>query len=204
MKKLTDLFHLIEHTRAMPQCGYVLSGIKRDDLSNLAEHHYLVSFIAWQLAVYIKEKGAAINIQKVLEFSIIHDLGEIFGGDIAMPYAKANPKAREHAKSFESENHKYLSNFFGDQKEYFQSLADEILDASTDESIIAKLADYIEATHYKKYIGAFRESDLDLIKDKLLGMIEKISDGISKDVLGKLVTEWLKELPEVRPLNESL
>ena len=204
MKQLINLFNLIEHTRSMPQYGYVLSGIKQNELSNLAEHHYLVSFIGWQLALCVQEKGAKINIQKVLEFCIIHDLGELFGGDIAMPYAKVNPKARECAKAFEAENHKYLSSFFGSQKDYFQKLANEIFDTQSDESIIAKLADYIELTHYKKYVDAYHESDLILIKEKLLSKIEKIVDPISKNTLRQLIMEWLSKFPNIKPLNEIL
>jgi 5'-deoxynucleotidase YfbR-like HD superfamily hydrolase len=204
MKKLVRLFDLIQYTRSMPQYGYVLSGIRQNDLSNLAEHHYLVSFIAWQLAHYVKAKGAEINIQRVMEFGMIHDLGELFGGDIAMPYAKANPKAREYAKAFEAENHKYLSKFFGDQSEYFQQLADEIMDAKSDESIIAKLADYIEVTHYKKYMDKYRDSDVELVRSKLLFLIDQMADPISKKTLLQLITDWFEELPSLKPLNETL
>ena len=68
MENLTNLFKLMELTRSQPQYGYALSGIQQDELSNLAEHHYLVTFIAWQLAAHVKGAGAKIDIQKVLEF----------------------------------------------------------------------------------------------------------------------------------------
>ncbi len=115
MDHLAKLFKLLEITRSQPQYGYALAGIPKGELSDLAQHHYLVTFIAWQLALSVQSKGAKINVQKVLEYSLIHDLGELFGGDIAMPYAKANPKARILAKAFEAENQKYLANFFGAQ-----------------------------------------------------------------------------------------
>jgi len=57
MHYLSKLFQLIQLTRSQPQYGYALSGIKQDDLSNLAEHHYLVTFIAWQLALLAKRAG---------------------------------------------------------------------------------------------------------------------------------------------------
>ena len=75
MEHLTNLFKLIELTRSQPQYGYALAGIQQDELSNLAEHHYLVTFVAWQLASQVKRAGANIDIQKVLEFCLIHDLG---------------------------------------------------------------------------------------------------------------------------------
>ena len=192
----------MELTRSQPQYGYALAGIQQDELSNLAEHHYLVTFIAWQLASQVKKAGAKIDVQKVLEFGLIHDLGELFGGDISMPYARANPKAREYAKAFEEENQKFLSKFFGNQSEHFKELGHEILDTKSDEAIIAKIADYIEVTHYKQYVKVFSKFDTDLIKPKLASMIEKMADPIAKKELGKFINDWTsditkKEIPEI-------
>ena len=133
-------------------------------------------------------------MQKVLEFCLIHDLGELFGGDISMPYAKANPKAREHAKAFEEENQRFLSKFFGDQSEHFKELGHEILDAKSDEAVVAKIADYIEVTHYKQYVKVFSKFDTDLIKPKLVSVVEKIKDPIAKRELIKFADNWIKDL----------
>ena len=143
----------MELTRSQPQYGYALAGIQQDELSNLAEHHYLVTFIAWQLASQVKKAGAKIDVEKVLEFGLVHDLGELFGGDISMPYAKANPKARKHAKAFEEENQRFLSKFFGNQSEHFKELGHKILDAKSDEAIIAKIADPIAKKELGKFIN---------------------------------------------------
>lgn len=204
MKDLTTLFHLLEHTRSMPQYGYVIAGLRQDELSNLAEHHYLVTFIAWQLAVLAQRKGGQVDIQKVLEFSLIHDLGELFGGDIAMPYAKANPEARKHAKAFEAENHKFLSEFFGEQKDYFQKIADEVMDADSDECIISKLADYMECTHFKHYMKILEPEDLELAESKMGEKIEKISDPNSKEALSQFISEWIKKLPAQKSIGSTL
>jgi len=194
MEHLTNLFKLMELTRSQPQYGYALASIQQDELSNLAEHHYLVTFIGWQLASHLKNAGANIDVQKVLEFCLIHDLGELFGGDISMPYAKANPKAREHAKAFEEENQRFLSKFFGDQSEHFKELGHEILDAKSDEAVVAKIADYIEVTHYKQYVKVFSKFDTDLIKPKLVSVVEKIKDPIAKRELIKFADNWIKNL----------
>src|ERR1700738_3323865 len=105
-KKLVNFLKLMQITRTQPQYGYALSNLKKHELSNLAEHHYLVTFIALQLARYAKSFGAKINTERIMEISLVHDLGELFGGDISRPYAMANPKARQLAKAFESENQK--------------------------------------------------------------------------------------------------
>lgn len=195
MNHLVDLFKLIELTRSQPQYGYALGGVKKNDLSSLAEHHYMVAFIAWRLAVTVKEKGADIDVGKVLEFALIHDLGELLGGDIAMPYAQANPKARELAKAFEAENHRYLSEYFGEGKDHFLKLSEEIMNAISDESLIAKVADYMEVTHYKFYLGALTKADVEMIGPKLLEKVEKMKDDVAREYLTSFIHEWVASWP---------
>jgi len=194
----------MEYTRAMPQYGYVLSGIKQDELSNLAEHHYLVTFVAWQLALMVNKKGADVNVAKVLEFSLIHDLGELFGGDIAMPYAKANPEARTAAKKFEAENHKFLATYFGDHQEYFQKISDEIMDAQSDEAIISKLADYIEVTQYKQYMKLLDASDVKMIEPKLIEKVEKMSNEVAREELKTFISQWVNEVPLMKTVSQQM
>ena len=194
MKNLPNLFKLIELTRSQVQYGYLLSGIKREQLSNLAEHHYLVTFIGWQLAINLKQAGVNIDVQKVLEFCLIHDLGELMGGDISAWYAQMNKRARKHAKAFEEENQKYLSKFFGNDSKRFKKMAKEILDAKSDEALIAKVADYIEALCFKVYVGNFDEPSRKLTNDKLLGFIRKMKDKTAKQLLQQFVAEYLKSV----------
>ena len=194
MQNLTKLFRLLEITRAHPQYGYTLAEIPKGEISDLAQHHYLVAFIAWQLVRLVKRAGGSIDGEKVLEFALIHDLGELFGGDISMPYAKANPAAREAAKKFERENQKYMARFFGDDAEYFDALSEEILDAKSDEALVAKIADYIECTHYKLYVRRFSKGDVTMVQKKMLEMIEKVQDEQARQVLGGFVSMWATDL----------
>jgi 5'-deoxynucleotidase YfbR-like HD superfamily hydrolase len=194
MKNLVNLFKLIELTRSQVQYGYLLSGIHRDKLSNLAEHHYLVTFIGWQLALNLKESGAKIDTQKVLEFCLVHDLGELMGGDISGPYAKMNKRALRFAKMFEAENQKFLSKFFGSGQKHFRKIAKEILDAKSDEALIAKVADYLECTSYKIYVGNWLKSDKKHNSDKIGKIIRKIKDKTAKKMLGDFAADWFKQL----------
>ena len=196
MEHLTRLFRLMELTRNQPQTGYVLAGIPTNELSNLAEHHYLVTFIAWQLARNLNQASAKIDIQKVLEYALIHDLGELFGGDISMPYAKTNRAAYRKAKAFEEENQKFLSKFFGTERSHFKKISKEILSAKTDEGIIAKIADYIECTHYKFHQNKLVKQDLALALEKGRAYIKKIKDTVAREELGKFFERWIKELPK--------
>ncbi len=197
MKNLTDLLKIVQLTRAQKQYGYLLSGIQREQISNLAEHHYLVTFTAWQLALNLKQAGANINVEKVLEFSLIHDLGELMGGDISTFYAKMNKRARKFAKAFEEENQKYLASFFGSNGNHFKKLGKEILDAKSDEALIAKVADYMECGNYKQYVTGIPKSDIEHNRIKIIGFIKKMKDKTAKKMLNEFLPVWLKSLEEV-------
>lgn len=194
MEHLTKLFKLLQITRSQPQYGYALAGIQKHELSDLAQHHYLVTFISWQLARLVKAKGAQVDIARVLEFSLVHDLGELFGGDIAMPYARANPKARQLAKAFEAENQNFLSKFFGSEAGYYKELSDEVMEAHSDESLIAKLADYIEVSHYKQYMGKFTPGDVLMSYNAMVSKIELLQDPIAKSALMEFSQSWKQEM----------
>lgn len=163
-------------------------------MGNLAEHHYMVAMTAWQLTANVNGLGAKLDLQKVFEFALIHDIGELFGGDISMPYAKANPKAREFAKKFEAENHSYIGKFFGSQGERFNELSTEILDADSDEARIVKVADYMEVTHYKFFIGRFVKEDIDLVAKKMDNMVIGMKDEVAKKELFTFIEDWKKEM----------
>ena len=193
MKHLVNLFKIIELTRAQVQSGYLLHGIPREQLSNLAEHQYLVTFIGWQLATNLKATGVNIDIQKVLEFCLVHDLGELMGGDISGPYAKINKRARKFAKAFEEENQKYLSKFFGSSQKHFRKIAKEILDAKSLEALVAKVADYIECTSYMIYVNQMTPQAKKFNGEKITGYIRKIKDRTAKKILLEFLNEWLKD-----------
>jgi 5'-deoxynucleotidase YfbR-like HD superfamily hydrolase len=192
MEDFNRLFNLLELTRSMPQSGYALLGLPKDQLSDLAQHQYLVAMIAWQLARGANRAGANLNVEKVLELALVHDLGELFGGDIAMPYGHANKKAKKLAKAFEEENLKYLSKFFGDDKKYVAKIFEEIKEHKTDEGIVAKLADYIECSHYRLYMNAVDKNDQEFNLEKINGFLKKMKDPAAKKYLSECVESWHK------------
>ena len=192
MEKIINLINLLEITRIQPQYGYAIAG-GTGKISDLAQHHYLVTMLGWQLSESVNSKGAKIDTYKVLKFCLLHDVGEIFGGDIGMYYAKANPIALSLAKQFEEENQKFLSKYFSNENEV-RELAKEILASSSDEAHIAKVADYIEVTHYKLFSAQLKKKDIELIVPKLIEKIEKIKDKIAKENLLKFIETWKQKM----------
>lgn len=191
MKNLINLFKIIELTRSQVQYGYVLSGVRKHELSNLAEHHYLVTFMAWQMVESLNSAGAKLDTKKVLEISMIHDLGELFGGDISRPYAMANPKARKLAKAYELENQRFLKKYLSGLPE---KIWDDVMQPASDEALIFKLADLMECAHFLKYMGHYKPLDTKILKDKLPEVISKLKNIIAKREIGKFYKIWLSEI----------
>lgn len=192
MEKIIDLINLLQITRAQPQYGYAIAG-GNTRISNLAEHHYLVTMLGWQLANLVNDKGANIDAYKVIKFCLLHDIGELFGGDIGMYYAKANPQARTFAKQFEEENQRFLSGYFSNEKEVLE-LTKEILESVSDEAHISKIADYLEVTHYKLFNDQLKKKDIELVAPKLAEKVEKIKDKIAREELLKFVESWKEKM----------
>lgn len=194
MKKLTNLFKILQISRSQPQYGYVGTGFLKHELSNLAEHHYLATIFAWQLGEHLNKAGAKLNLQKIMEITLVHDLGELFGSDLSAVYAKANPKVRKITRDFENENQKFLSNFFGKSKKKFLELSDEAMDIKSDEGWISKIAEYMEVAHYKFYVGKFTDFDFKFVI-KISKMVDNLKDKIAKKEMKKFMKEWVKDLP---------
>jgi len=188
--KLFQFFRLLELTRSQLQSGYVSSGIPKTEISDLAQHHYLVTVFAWQLVRVVKEAHGTINGERVLEICLVHDLGEIFGGDIGMPYALANPKARQAAKKFERENQRYLAQVFAKMK--LSRLFKEAMEPHTDEALVAKIADYLETVHFKLYVGHLTKNDVIMFEERVSNFVKQIGDQLTKRAISKFVKDWSK------------
>jgi 5'-deoxynucleotidase YfbR-like HD superfamily hydrolase len=195
-----DLFKIVELTRTQPQYGHGIGGVKKWQLSNLAEHHYLVTFIAWQISEAVKAAGGKIDQLKVLELCMVHDLGEIFGGDIGMPYARRNPKAKDLARKFEEENAKFISQYF-ENPEKFNSLWREATAPKSDEAQIAKVADLLEIFCFRYYNNVLTNVDDVLAKERFAKAVAAIKDKKTKSVIEKITRKYFKDFRKGNALS---
>jgi|SRR3989344_3762131 len=88
MKNLVKFFHQVGKLKEMKRTGWVIRGIKNSE--SIAEHIFRTSLMAWILGS--ERKG--INIERVLKMALIHDLCEIYSGDIT-PYDSILPKSKK-------------------------------------------------------------------------------------------------------------
>lgn len=203
MHQLTKLFKLFELTRSQVQQGYILARVRKYALSDLAQHHYLVSIIGWQLACLAKRAGAKIDNEKVLELCLVHDLGELLGGDIGKYYANANPRARKLAKAFESENQRFLTQFFGSDARHIVTLFREVMVKNTDEGKIMNIADRMECAHYLIYLNNFERPDFDIIKSTLT-IARQLKDRKARQAITAFLRGWSRDIKQKSRKKEEL
>src|SRR3990167_6099681 len=90
-EEIIRLLAILQLTKQQPLSGYTVSGIKQSELPNLASHHYTATVAALLVSRHIVRLGGKINPEKIVAMLLVHDLGELFGGDISTPLNRAYP-----------------------------------------------------------------------------------------------------------------
>jgi putative hydrolase of HD superfamily len=85
MTNLLRFFTESGKLKTMPRSGWVLRGIKNPE--SIAEHTFRVALMAWTLGI----QKHNFNIEKLIKIALVHDLCEVYAGDIT-PYDTILPK----------------------------------------------------------------------------------------------------------------
>lgn len=88
MKELLNFFHKIGKLKEISRRGWVINDIKNPE--SIAEHVFRATIMAWILG----EKERGLNIERILKMALIHDLCEIYAGDIT-PYDLILPRTKK-------------------------------------------------------------------------------------------------------------
>jgi len=89
MKDFLDFFIKVGKLKKIPRTGWVLIGAKNPE--SIAEHIFHEAIMAWILG---KEKNANLNIDRVIKMALVHDLCELYAGDMT-PYDDILPKNKK-------------------------------------------------------------------------------------------------------------
>jgi len=89
MDKILDFIIQIGKLKAISRKGPILIGIK--DPETVAEHAFRVAAMAWILG---EEKKVNFNMERILKMALIHDISEVYVGDIT-PYDGILPKDKK-------------------------------------------------------------------------------------------------------------
>jgi putative hydrolase of HD superfamily len=78
-----ELIQLFDRLAALPRTGWLLRGVV--DPESIAEHSYGVAVVASLIVDDLRAKGETVDGERVLRMALVHDLAEVFTGDIPMP-----------------------------------------------------------------------------------------------------------------------
>ncbi len=176
MYNLPKFISILELTREQVQYGYFLAGVNRHETSNLAKHHYLVTMLSWMLCEYVNKKGGIlVDADKVVRLCLMHDLGEIFDGDMAAPLSRKHPDIKAHARAFERGNMEILLSFLTESiSSKLSALWEEFEAKKTDEAIIAKIADLMETHFFLEHRNIQHEQKNIFYRDHILPLAEAL------------------------------
>jgi putative hydrolase of HD superfamily len=107
-----------------------------DRFENDAEHSWHICMMAMTLRQFA---NAEVDLLKVLQMLIVHDLGEIYGGDVIV-HEKDGESRRRERESVE----RIISMFGGSEGEAILSLMTEFEERTTDEAKYANAIDRLE------------------------------------------------------------
>jgi 5'-deoxynucleotidase YfbR-like HD superfamily hydrolase len=92
MKNLLDFFIEVGKLKGKKRRGMMFYGIK--DPETTAEHTFRMTIVAWFLGI-LKN----LNIERIIKMSLVHDLCEVYAGDIT-PYDGLLPKNKKERYDF--------------------------------------------------------------------------------------------------------
>jgi len=200
MKDLLKLFSILQLTKEQPETGYLVAGIKLNETASLAEHHYTCTLMAYLIAQKIKKTKVKFNERKLILMLLIHDLGELFGGDISAPLSRKFPDLREHKDKIGERAIELLSSYLDTESQQdFTKLYQEFETGTSDEKWVGKVIDqidhqfFLEHHNYKqKYCPGDSDYRVNFIKDHIYKLTAKIQNEKIKKVMNDFLEEFEK------------
>ncbi|MBT4333799.1 MAG: HD domain-containing protein [Candidatus Cloacimonetes bacterium] len=77
--KLLEVFFEIQSLKNLFRQGWLKNGVEKKFCESVADHSFSTAMLAWLLA---DEYFPDLDISKIIKYSLIHEIGEIYAGDI--------------------------------------------------------------------------------------------------------------------------
>jgi len=127
MEELLNFFIEVGKLKKMPRRGWVINQIKNPE--SIAEHIFRSAIMGWILG----EIKGGINVEKLIKIALVHDLCEIYAGDIT-PYDSILPKSKKKLKELmktwprfaTNEEEKRILGKYKKEKKAFQKLTSKL------------------------------------------------------------------------------
>ena len=150
-ESLLEILHTAEKLKCITRHSDTSTGRRE----SVAEHSWRLSLVA----MLLEDEFPDVNISKVLKMCIIHDLGEVFTGDIATFEKTAADRIDENRRLKQ-----WISTFPDFQREQFFDLVAEMEALETEEARLYKALDKLEAViqHNESDISSWLPLEYDL------------------------------------------
>ena len=131
-----ELLYQLFKLKNLHRQGWLKRDIDKLEGESVADHTFGTAMTAWVLAKHFK---LDLNMEKVLKMSLVHEIGEIYAGDIT-PVDGVSP-AEKHRRELASIE-KVFANYTNGEE--FISLWKEFEEAKSDEAVFLKQIDKFE------------------------------------------------------------
>jgi len=199
MNNLIKLCSILQLTKDQPLTGYLLAGVKLGEVPTLAEHQYSAGLMGYLISQKIKDAGGKINERKVVLMLLVHDLSELFGGDIAAPLNRKYPELRVYKDKIGERAIDLLGSYMsGNAQKEFSLLWKEMEEGKTDEAVVVKIIDQMDHqlflehhnTKFKYRPGTEPDYREKFVKKHILSMTTKLQDLYTRNVMEAFLHEF--------------
>jgi len=137
---LIDFLDTLETLKNLPRTGWRLRGIR--DGESIADHCHRTTTAAMILADALVERGATLDVERVMRIAILHEVAEARVGDIPYPAQRYLPEnAKDEAEAAAARDLLEPLGALGDR---YYDLWDEFEQRATPESLVVRVADKLE------------------------------------------------------------
>lgn len=199
MQNLVKLFSILQLTKEQPLTGYLIAGLKLGELPTLAEHHYTCAMMGYLLGEKIKKEGGQIDQLKLIKMLLVHDLSELFGGDIAGPLHRKYPDLGEYKDKIGARAMDLLSEYMDKETgDEFKNLFEEFEHGDSDEKYVGKTIDQMDHQfffeHHNQNLKYFHDETTDyrndFVNNHVFKVYEKIKDEKTKKVMAAFIQNF--------------
>lgn len=150
-KELLNVMHLAERLKDTTRHCYTSGGRHE----SVAEHSWRIALMAY----FVRDEFPEADMDKVIRMCLIHDLGEIFTGDIPTFL-----KTKEDERKEEEQLYAWVESLPEPYNKEMLELYGEMTELKTTEARIYKAMDSLEAViqHNESDIGTWAENEYDL------------------------------------------
>jgi putative hydrolase of HD superfamily len=137
---LIDFLDALETLKNLPRTGWLLRGIR--DGESIADHCHRTTTTAMIIADTLVERGATLDVERVMRIAVLHEIAESRVGDIPYPAQRYLPEnAKEEAEAAAARELLAPLGTLGDR---YYDLWDEFERRETPESMVVRVADKLE------------------------------------------------------------